>query len=535
MNVLTAFAGIYEQSRPDEQDVLHLDHSQVIPHHRGLQSESIDYSGCYADLSNADENNNGFIEQQEYYTFLKSYGKRVCYSGATVTVQQKSTFYTLACLCRQIGNDGSLENQAVTDSDACCLGNNAKIYTYRDPVTLEPIPVPLLTVSQKEYVKTVCFYADASIPASARDCSTNTTDEDEGEDFPINDGDNQESSDGDEDEYEDESSDDDYGAIDKPEEDDKPKGTASCQFKSATLLEDGELTIRHYSDPIEESITVQLIYNGIGWLGFGFTDVTKPATMIHNFAVIGLPATDKVQQYDLAGKSITGVTPTPVQSLVRTSITQNADQTIMTFTQAASEIGNIYNGTFQFIYAVGRTNEFGYHTFRGSGKASHSLCAVLPPKDVETQVNATESVSLEPSLSPATKSVSSVAPTSAPSAPTATSGSIAPSRGKTTTEQVVAPIAPTPTPSKQPMLRGSGSTEEEEEEEDDGKTAKDVIEAFLNGDDIDDEPDRTTPPPKKEEEEAEETTGLESFIRWLRIIWMFAKKPVAVDDANVRR
>ena len=186
MNVLTAFAGIYEQSRPDEQDVLHLDHSQVIPHHRGLQSESIDYSGCYADLSNADENNNGFIEQQEYYTFLKSYGKRVCYSGATVTVQQKSTFYTLACLCRQIGNDGSLENQAVTDSDACCLGNNAKIYTYRDPVTLEPIPVPLLTVSQKEYVKTVCFYADASIPASARDCSTNTTDEDEGEDMTCN-------------------------------------------------------------------------------------------------------------------------------------------------------------------------------------------------------------------------------------------------------------------------------------------------------------------------------------------------------------
>ena len=111
------------------------------------------------------------------------------------------------------------------------------------------------------------------------------------------------------------------------------------------------MVLRHYSDPIEESITITIVSNvwstgmynnGVGYrLGdFGFSDVHQVAIMkmIHNFAamiaVIGLPEAQQVQPYDLVGHSMTStgvtpVTPPQIQSLIRLTIThRNGDPTV---------------------------------------------------------------------------------------------------------------------------------------------------------------------------------------------------------------
>lgn len=595
LNVWTAWAGI------EPHDVM-----TPMPHHRMLEqqapteSSKIDYTGCYMDYHSVDDNHNGYLEQQEYYHFVELYTARVagssgggCHNSTAststatstpISMTQKSTFYTLACLCEQmedwsLRSDNTTTSTSTTSDAACCIGTNAKLYT-AFTTTDTAIPVPQLSQAQKEYFKTICFYTDASIPASVRsgsDGDASCEEENGNEDFPMNG--NSTSDD------ETTEEDDDDGEEDEPQ---RPSGTAACRFSSVNLLPSEEeddapqLTLRHYSDPIEQSMTIQLVYNrGEGWLGLGMipsstssnANATEPM-MIENVAVIGLPTERTVQFYDLTGRSITGVTPSASNGpkLLRSSITQNGDQTIMTFTQSASEInenGNIYNGTFTFIYAVGRTNELAYHTYRGSGTASYYICDVLVVTSNNNESNTTETETtstsnttettdteteeLEPDVSATVTMAptndddeSSMTPSSAPTSSSivsiVTSASYVPSSSPTSNDNdetvSMAPSGGTATtfhttaPTPAAKLRGTTAPTKE-----DVTTAKDIIETFLNGSkDNDDASDSSPTPEEVGNNDDRETTnsGMASFIKWLRAIWQFSKKPFVEEVTDDR-
>jgi hypothetical protein len=583
LNVLSAFGGSYNgQVYLDEND------QSDLTIHRELQATtSIDYSGCYTDLNNADENGNGFIEQDEYFVFLQAYGKRVCYSSGTISLQQKSTFFTLACLCRQIDGDGSLSNKTVTESDKCCLGENAKLFTAKRPITFETIPVPELTVNQKEYFKTVCYYADSSLPNDDRNCDGEASIDEEQTSTE------EETSDAEKilDDMDEEDFDDDSAEVKVPVDDeqdkdgvDAPKEVAMCRFKTTDVMNDGRLLLRQYSDPVEESITIQLIYNGIGWLGFGFIDSSTKPSMIYNTAVIGLPDVNVVQQYDLSGRSITGVKPAVPQSLLRGTIMHSSDQTIMTFTQSASEIGNIYNGTYQFIYAIGQSDKLAYHSDRGSSSASFALCEVTKKNETVTETeNETNNESLTPSISPtstsfqptSSTSTSTVAPSGALIGNDASTSSMAPSlRSPTISTSMTIPpkestinvsvtippkqrttLAPssspkettvnasvtlppklrrTAPPTSAPKLRGNGNG---------GKDLPNIINQLIHGSKGEDGTTEETPLPSSNttttdgnnnnQNDGVDTTnksGLDSFIRWLRFIWKRTTEPLLHEN-----
>jgi hypothetical protein len=60
-----------------------------------------------------------------------------------------------------------------------------------------------------------------------------------------------------------------------------------CPLQSEiSLLHNGGLTMSHVMNPVNETLTVELVYEGAGWLGFGFSTNGR---MVGSYAVIGLP------------------------------------------------------------------------------------------------------------------------------------------------------------------------------------------------------------------------------------------------------
>lgn len=111
---------------------------------------SLNFTGCYEDLAASDKDGNGYVQQNEYLTFIQTYGKRKCFSEDALTLQQSGVFNSLACICR---------DQTGSAAD-CCLGDNAKIPTAgaADPSTATP--------DQNTYLTSVCKLTDATIDSS---------------------------------------------------------------------------------------------------------------------------------------------------------------------------------------------------------------------------------------------------------------------------------------------------------------------------------------------------------------------------------
>ena len=110
--------------------------------------QGIDFPGCYRDLDRADLNRDGFVKQNEYLRFIQEYGKRICFSTDALTLQQYSTFNTLACICR---------SQEGSDAD-CCVGAKAQIPTAGALQT-----IAAQTPNQRNYLTSVCKLTDATI------------------------------------------------------------------------------------------------------------------------------------------------------------------------------------------------------------------------------------------------------------------------------------------------------------------------------------------------------------------------------------
>ena len=92
-------------------------------------------------------------------------------------------------------------------------------------------------------------------------------------------------------------------------------------------------------------------------------------TMEGGEGVIGTPSDGIVQKYTLGNSPRVEPMPQEKQTLMSTSLTQEDGSTVMEFTKYLSEEGeHTINPTGEnvFLYAVGMSNDLGYHGSRGS-------------------------------------------------------------------------------------------------------------------------------------------------------------------------
>jgi len=142
----------------------------------------------------------------------------------------------------------------------------------------------------------------------------------------------------------------------------------------------GGLYVNTIIDPNAMSLKVEMVYEGQGWLGFGFT--SGQAIMVGAEAVIGLPDdSDTPLKYDMNSRSDSGVQrmADEKQTLKDATITQNNTHTVMTFTKLLVEDGEhpiSSDNENVFLYAVGSANSLAYHASRGSFSLTVGQCQV---------------------------------------------------------------------------------------------------------------------------------------------------------------
>jgi hypothetical protein len=166
------------------------------------------------------------------------------------------------------------------------------------------------------------------------------------------------------------------------------------------LLKNGGLTMSHVMNPINETLTVELVYEGEGWLGFGFS---TSGHMIGSSAVIGLPdeplSPTNPGKYSLGGHSTAAVRlmSDEAQTLTDTSITQNATHTTMKFTKHLVEDGELAidaYGENTFIYGTGVANALSQHNRDGAFTMKLTPCAgIAHGDDDHGELNFLESAS----------------------------------------------------------------------------------------------------------------------------------------------
>jgi hypothetical protein len=161
-----------------------------------------------------------------------------------------------------------------------------------------------------------------------------------------------------------------------------------CSFGADIFLRsDGSVIFRHVTNPVEGTLKVELVYEGEGWLGLGFSNAGIDGHMIGTDAVIGLPndpvSVTNPAKYILASKSASGVTElsTAQQTLQDASITQNATHTVLAFTKflaEESEVELLAAGRHNFIWAIGQGNSISsYHGRKGDFTIDLVPCRVI--------------------------------------------------------------------------------------------------------------------------------------------------------------
>ena len=156
---------------------------------------------------------------------------------------------------------------------------------------------------------------------------------------------------------------------------------------------DGSLLLRQFINTGDDTVTVQLEYNDIGWVAMAFSESTS---MIPNTAIIALPDDNKVQKYSLASKSLSGVVPleSSQQTLTDATVTQEDGRTIMTFTKKLVESDEVavVEGTNKFNWAFGSSNTLAFHAKRGSATLKFDLCLESNSNNDENNSNPTPPV-----------------------------------------------------------------------------------------------------------------------------------------------
>jgi hypothetical protein len=171
-------------------------------------------------------------------------------------------------------------------------------------------------------------------------------------------------------------------------------GEIDCSLMRETaLLSNDRLTMRHVMNPIDETLTVELVYEGEGWLGFGFSSNGR---MTGASAVIGLPdqplGPTNPGKYFMDGRTLGAVqlVPDQEQTLTNTSITQNTTHTTMKFTKSLVEDGELTinaNGQNTFIYATGVVNGLSPHDHDGAFTMALTSCLFANGGDTSNSVS----------------------------------------------------------------------------------------------------------------------------------------------------
>jgi hypothetical protein len=158
-------------------------------------------------------------------------------------------------------------------------------------------------------------------------------------------------------------------------------GDLDCSFRrDIALRSNGNILFRHVTNPVAGTLTVELVYEGLAWLGLGFSSNGR---MLGSLAVIGLPNEDVTAKYNLGAYSISGVlqVASSQQTLTDSSITQNATHTVLKFTKLLAEDGELElraDGRHNFIYAVGGNNALSSrHIARGDFTIDLQPCRVV--------------------------------------------------------------------------------------------------------------------------------------------------------------
>jgi DOMON domain len=152
--------------------------------------------------------------------------------------------------------------------------------------------------------------------------------------------------------------------------------STDCPLTSDIDLKgDGTFLLRQVINPSTSTVSVELEYMGIGWVGMAFSTT---ATMIPNTAIIGLPDAGTVQKYDLTIRDISGVLPASAdrQTLTNASIVQANGITTLKYTKALTESGEttVLTGSNMINVAYGMSNTLAYHLFRLPTTATFTEC-----------------------------------------------------------------------------------------------------------------------------------------------------------------
>jgi hypothetical protein len=157
--------------------------------------------------------------------------------------------------------------------------------------------------------------------------------------------------------------------------------SADCPLSSdIDLVGDGSFLLRQVINPSTSTVSVELEYLGIGWVGIAFSETSL---MVPNTAIIGLPDDGTVQKYDLTIRDISGVLPASSdrQTLTGTSIVQDGTSTILSFTRDLVETSEttVVAGSNMINVAYGSSNTLAYHLFRLPTTATFSECVLAAP------------------------------------------------------------------------------------------------------------------------------------------------------------
>jgi hypothetical protein len=161
--------------------------------------------------------------------------------------------------------------------------------------------------------------------------------------------------------------------------------TSDCsQFRSNPLeiITSKQLILHLIIDPLNSVLTAELIWKGKSWIAFGIGPEGLTAEkMVGSNVVIGLP--ESQQQpflYELASYDSSEFVEFDKGYVINASIVQDSAFTILNFTvplEASNRNPISMKEPTLFVWAVGSSNEFGYHSQRGGFTLLPQTCTIL--------------------------------------------------------------------------------------------------------------------------------------------------------------
>ena len=154
-------------------------------------------------------------------------------------------------------------------------------------------------------------------------------------------------------------------------------------FGSTPVRITNELTMNALVDPVENTVQIEVIHEGIGWVGVAFTNGSP--SMVGAEAVIGLPdepnGPSNPAKYSLNRREPAGVVQMPAeqQTLMNATITQTESQTILKFKKIMIEPDEhpIFTDVANtLLFAYGSSNTLGFHARSGNLQLRMNQCAV---------------------------------------------------------------------------------------------------------------------------------------------------------------